>query len=638
MADELGKWTAADIPDQTRARRGRHRRQQRPRAVTARELARAGASVVLACRNTDKGEEAAAARSACTYPAPTLSVEALDLADLASVRAFARARADGNARPADQQRRRDGAAAAADRGRLREPVRHQPPRPLRAHRAAARAAAGRAGAARGHASRAARTGSARSTSTTCRASAVQQLARLRPVEARQPDVLLRAPAARDRGGHRAEEPRRAPGLRRHQPPVRRARPTGTSGGIMAIGTSVIAQSADMGALPTLYAATVPDLPGGSFVGPDGLFEQRGHPHVVSAAGKAYDEEAWRRLWEVSEQLTGVHYEFGVRVTDLRADGRRGARVGGQLPRARVRELPVLAQVRPGEIRARLPATRARRARAVLRRPARPRRGAAAGRHALAAPALLRLLRHYRRRAGRSSPSCSRRRSTRSRSCGGPRRPRPSSRASCSTGPPSCSGCRSGWHGHIEDTASTSTLAALTARADGHRSRSGRVLRAGALVGRQGGPDARHAPAQGSRATTTSGCGPTRSATLSDAAAIVATVGTTASTAVDPVPAIADACERRGSMAACRRRLRGRGDGVPRVPVGVRGRRSRRLARGQRPQVDADADGLLAAVDPLGPRTFGARSASSPSTCGRPMPRMRSASASTARRSGGGSAR
>ena len=79
---------------------------------------------------------------------------------------------------------------------------------------------------------------------------------------------------------------------------------------MAVTNIVIAQSAEMGALPTLYAATVPDLPGGSFVGPDGFMEQRGHPHVVTAAGKAYDEQAWRRLWEVSEQLTGVEYSFG----------------------------------------------------------------------------------------------------------------------------------------------------------------------------------------------------------------------------------------------------------------------------------------------------------------------------------------
>jgi hypothetical protein len=78
---------------------------------------------------------------------------------------------------------------------------------------------------------------------------------------------------------------------------------------MALTNKLIAQSAEMGALPTLFAATVPGLPGGSFVGPDGFMEQRGHPHVVTAAGRAYDQEISRRLWEVSAQLTGVQYEF-----------------------------------------------------------------------------------------------------------------------------------------------------------------------------------------------------------------------------------------------------------------------------------------------------------------------------------------
>jgi hypothetical protein len=64
----------------------------------------------------------------------------------------------------------------------------------------------------------------------------------------------------------------------------------------------------MGALPTLYAATQ-DLPSGTFVGPNGWMESRGHPKVVTAAGKAYDETTQRRLWEVSEELTGVHYAF-----------------------------------------------------------------------------------------------------------------------------------------------------------------------------------------------------------------------------------------------------------------------------------------------------------------------------------------
>jgi NAD(P)-dependent dehydrogenase (short-subunit alcohol dehydrogenase family) len=80
--------------------------------------------------------------------------------------------------------------------------------------------------------------------------------------------------------------------------------------VMRATNPILGQSADMGALPTLYAATVADLPGGSFVGPDGFLEQRGHPHVVTASGRAYDEQSWRRLWAVSEELTGVTYEFG----------------------------------------------------------------------------------------------------------------------------------------------------------------------------------------------------------------------------------------------------------------------------------------------------------------------------------------
>jgi len=76
--------------------------------------------------------------------------------------------------------------------------------------------------------------------------------------------------------------------------------------IMGLANHLIAQSAAMGALPTLFAATE-DIPGGSYVGPDGLLEQRGHPHLVGMSGAARDEESARRLWEVSEELTGVTF-------------------------------------------------------------------------------------------------------------------------------------------------------------------------------------------------------------------------------------------------------------------------------------------------------------------------------------------
>ena len=75
---------------------------------------------------------------------------------------------------------------------------------------------------------------------------------------------------------------------------------------MAVANHVVAQSDEMGALPQLYAATEP-LPGGSYVGPDGFQEQRGHPRLVGATSAARDTEAARRLWQVSEELTGVEY-------------------------------------------------------------------------------------------------------------------------------------------------------------------------------------------------------------------------------------------------------------------------------------------------------------------------------------------
>jgi hypothetical protein len=75
---------------------------------------------------------------------------------------------------------------------------------------------------------------------------------------------------------------------------------------MAISNRVIAQSDSMGALPTLYAATQ-DLPGDSYVGPDGFQEQRGHPTLVGRSGAARDEATAEKLWDLSEELTGVSF-------------------------------------------------------------------------------------------------------------------------------------------------------------------------------------------------------------------------------------------------------------------------------------------------------------------------------------------
>ena len=70
---------------------------------------------------------------------------------------------------------------------------------------------------------------------------------------------------------------------------------------------LIAQNAAMGALPTLRAATDPAVLGGQYYGPDGFGQARGYPKVVASSRKSHDVDMQRRLWAVSEELTGVVY-------------------------------------------------------------------------------------------------------------------------------------------------------------------------------------------------------------------------------------------------------------------------------------------------------------------------------------------
>ncbi|MEV1157214.1 SDR family NAD(P)-dependent oxidoreductase [Micromonospora chokoriensis] len=74
--------------------------------------------------------------------------------------------------------------------------------------------------------------------------------------------------------------------------------------------SAIAQSATAGALPTLRAATDPSVLGGQYYGPDGPGEVRGYPKLVTSSPESYDLTVQRRLWAVSEDLTGVRFPVG----------------------------------------------------------------------------------------------------------------------------------------------------------------------------------------------------------------------------------------------------------------------------------------------------------------------------------------
>jgi hypothetical protein len=78
---------------------------------------------------------------------------------------------------------------------------------------------------------------------------------------------------------------------------------------LRLANRFIAQSAEIGALPILYAGTYPDVAGGSYIGPDGPAEMRGYPTLVQPTDRAKDVETAKRLWEISEKLTGVRYEL-----------------------------------------------------------------------------------------------------------------------------------------------------------------------------------------------------------------------------------------------------------------------------------------------------------------------------------------
>jgi NAD(P)-dependent dehydrogenase (short-subunit alcohol dehydrogenase family) len=80
---------------------------------------------------------------------------------------------------------------------------------------------------------------------------------------------------------------------------------------MAVGNRLIAQDENGGAEPTLYAALA-EIPGNSYAGPGGFGGQRGAPKLVGRSSSAMDMDVARRLWDVSEQLTGVVYPLAAK--------------------------------------------------------------------------------------------------------------------------------------------------------------------------------------------------------------------------------------------------------------------------------------------------------------------------------------
>jgi NAD(P)-dependent dehydrogenase (short-subunit alcohol dehydrogenase family) len=273
--------------------------------IAARELARRGALVVLACRNMDKGSPAhAQVAAAATGPEPEL--EELDLANLSSVRSFAETFAKNhqgldllmnNAGVMASPRRRtaDGFELHFGTNHLGHFALTNLLLPLMEGREDARVVTLSSNAhktVRGIAF-----GNLNGERRYFRWNAYGQSKLANLLFALELDRRLRASGSTVKSlaahpGYAATNLQSAAA-----PLVDRL--------AMKVGNAVVAQSDEMGALPVLYAATEPGLEGGTYVGPDGIGEHRGHPKEVSPGRAARNEVTARRLWDVSADLTAV---------------------------------------------------------------------------------------------------------------------------------------------------------------------------------------------------------------------------------------------------------------------------------------------------------------------------------------------
>jgi NAD(P)-dependent dehydrogenase (short-subunit alcohol dehydrogenase family) len=292
----MAKWSAADIPDHSGRTAIVTGANSGIGLVTARELARSGARVIMACRDVSKGVEAAAALPG------DVEVRELDLADLTSIRTFAESVTDdvhllinnAGVMATPQRRTADGFELQfgtnhlghfALTGLLLPRLRDRVVTVSSTMHRVGRIVLDDLNWERRRYSRWPAYGQSK----------LANLLFTYELSRRLTEADSRVLATAAHPGYASTN------LQSHTESVQ--------DWFMAIGNRIVAQSAAMGALPTLYAA-VADVPNGSFAGPGGLFEQYGHPKVVGSSKASRDVEVARRLWERSSELTGVDYKFG----------------------------------------------------------------------------------------------------------------------------------------------------------------------------------------------------------------------------------------------------------------------------------------------------------------------------------------
>ncbi len=294
-------WTDEHIPDQrgrtiviTGANSGTG-------AAAARELAARGATVVLACRDVTKGQQAAARMGG------DLSVRRLDLADLASVRAFAE-----DTGPVDVLVNNAGLMAVPE-GRTTDGFEMQLGTNVLGHFALTGLLLPR---------------------ITQRVVTMSSLAHLTGhvdlgdlnwrtrryrrwgayAQSKLADLIFARELQRrlSRAGSSVLSLAAHPGLAMTE---LTSHTESIQGGVITFGTRLFGQSATMGALPLIYAAASPDAAPGAYYGPGGLGEVRGYPRLASSSPASHDEKLAAALWDEAVRLTGVSFPEAGRAED-----------------------------------------------------------------------------------------------------------------------------------------------------------------------------------------------------------------------------------------------------------------------------------------------------------------------------------